>query len=65
MLEMYLFGTIVGLAKCMGLLGSIPSMLDIACNCYAMVGRLGWVEVFGILAKFISCLIMLLQIGEI
>lgn len=36
-------------------------MLDIACNCYAMVGTLGWVEVFGIIAKVLSCIIMLSQ----
>ena len=59
--ETFLLGTVVGLSKCIGLLGSIPSMLDIACNCYGMVGRLGWIEVFGILLKIGGCLAMLSQ----
>ena len=42
-----IFQCVINHTLYLGLLGSIPSMLDIACNCYAMVGTLGWVEVVG------------------
>ncbi|CBY32714.1 unnamed protein product [Oikopleura dioica] len=57
--ELMFLSTVMSVTKLLGLIGSIPVMLDISCNCYSMIGLEGWIEVAGVITK-LGCMIALL-----
>ncbi|CAG5081507.1 Oidioi.mRNA.OKI2018_I69.PAR.g9894.t1.cds [Oikopleura dioica] len=57
--ELMFFSTVLSVTKLLGLIGSIPVMLDVSCNCYSMIGSEGWIEVTGVVTK-LGCVIALL-----
>ena len=62
--ELCIFGTMLSLAQSLSLISSIPSIVDVYCNCHDVIDPAGYIAISGLLLKMTTCVIMLLYTAE-
>jgi len=63
--EMICISTAMALALTLTLIATVPTMLDLYCNCHQMIGNMGWVQVTGNIIQLASAGMFLTQIGSL